>query len=91
MIYQQQYTMRETATETPDGNGCYTPCPELLTEDELILFLRIPEVSSSKDHHNVIEHLKRHRGLPRIRICNKVLYPAQAILRWIEKETINSK
>ena len=62
---------------------------ELLTEDELVMFLRIVEVTSSRDHHNVIEHLKRYRNLPRIRICNKVLYPTQAISRWIEKETTN--
>jgi hypothetical protein len=61
----------------------------LLSEDELIRFLRIPEISTAKDHHNVVEHLKRYRGLPRISICNKVLYPTKAILDWIEKETTN--
>ena len=73
----------------PDDNGGFTPCPDLLTEDELVRFLRIPKVSDAKDYHNVIEHLKRYRGLPRIRICNKVLYPTQAILKWIERETTN--
>jgi len=89
MIDQYHYTMRAIATAMPDGNGGFAPCPELLTEDELALFLRIAEVSSSRDHHNVIKHLKRYRDLPRIRICNKVLYPTQAIRRWIEKETTN--
>ena len=28
----------------PDGNGGFTPCPELLTEDEAIRFLRLDEV-----------------------------------------------
>jgi len=60
---------------------------ELMTESEVIQFLRIPEVSNSKDYHNVIEHLKRFRNLPRIHICNKALYPKKAILEWIEKET----
>jgi hypothetical protein len=91
MIDQHQHTMRAIATEMPDGNGCSTPCPELLTEDELVQFLRIPQISGAKDHHNVVEHLKRYRGLPRIRICNKVLYPTQAILKWIEKETTDGK
>ena len=36
---------------------------ELMTESEVIQFLRIPEISNSKDHHNVIENLKRVRGL----------------------------
>ena len=73
----------------PDGNGSSTHCPELMTEEELIQFLRIPLISNSKDHHNVIEHLKRYRDLPRIHICNKVLYPTQAIQKWIERETTN--
>ncbi|MBN1125078.1 MAG: hypothetical protein JXA82_08720 [Sedimentisphaerales bacterium] len=53
----------------------------------MIDFLRIREISSSKDPHNVIEHLKRMRGLPRLSICNKVLYPLEAVRQWIEKET----
>ena len=42
---------------------------ELMTESEVIQFLRIPEISNSKNYHNVIEHLKKFRGLPRIHIC----------------------
>ena len=78
-----------TPAVLPDGNGCFTVCPELLTEDELIAFLRIPHISSSEDYHNVVEHLKRRRKLPRIRICNKTLYPRKAIQEWIERETTN--
>jgi hypothetical protein len=80
-----------TPVVLPDGNGGFMPCPELMTEEELIQFLRIPEVSESDDHHNVIEHLKRVRNLPRIHICNKTLYPRKAIEKWIERETINEK
>ena len=89
MIDHHQQIKLEIAAVMPDSDGKFTPCPELLTEDELIQFLRIPQISNSKDHHNVIEHLKRYRDLPRIRICNKVLYPTQAIREWIEKETTN--
>ena len=60
---------------------------ELMPESEVIRFLRIPEISNSKNYHNVIEHLKRIRGLPRIHICRKALYPKKAILEWVEKET----
>ena len=60
---------------------------ELMTESEVIQFLRISEISNSKNYHNVIEHLKKFRGLPRIHICRKVLYPKKAILEWVEKET----
>jgi len=60
---------------------------ELMTEAELVQFLRIPEISNSKNYHNVIEHLKKFRGSPRIHICRKALYPKKAILEWMEKET----
>jgi len=59
---------------------------ELMTESEVIQFLRIPEISNSKDYHNVIENLKRVRGLPRIHICRKALYPKKAVLEWVEKQ-----
>ncbi|MBN1817941.1 MAG: hypothetical protein JW828_11315 [Sedimentisphaerales bacterium] len=65
--------------------------PTLMTEEELIDFLRIPEVSKATDHHNVIEHLKRFRTLPRIHICNSVLYPKEAILKWIDAQTKNGE
>ena len=74
----------------PDGYGGFTPCPELLTEEELIRFLRIPEVSRAKDYGYVIENLKRMRGLPCAHICRKPLYPRKSVMEWfyeqVEKE-----
>ncbi len=81
------YPTEKMATVLPDCNGGSTPYPELLTEEELILFLRIPEISGSHNYHNVIEHLKKVRGLPRMHICHKVLYPRKAVLDWVERET----
>jgi len=62
--------------------------PDLLTEEELIEFLRIPEVSSSKDYHNVVSNLIRMRDLPRLHLGKKLLFPRKAILEWVEKNTI---
>jgi hypothetical protein len=62
-----------------------------MTEEELIRFLRIPEISNAKDYRNVVENLKRLRNLPRIHICNRTLYPTEAILRWIEREATTGK
>jgi hypothetical protein len=75
----QQNLCKQVSTNINNGS-------ELMTESELIHFLRIPEVSNSKDYHNVIEHLKRVRGLPRIHICRKALYSKKAVLEWVEKE-----
>jgi len=76
-------------TTMPDGVNAWWSVPQLMTQNELVRFLRIPEISAAKNQHNVIEHLKRYRSLPRIRLCNKTLYPLNAILEWIEKETTN--
>lgn len=75
----------------PNGNGDFTPCPELLTEEKLVVFLRIPEVSKSEDYHNVIENLKRMHDLPRIHICGKPLYPLEQVREWIKKKTTTGK
>ncbi len=72
-------------------DGQLRPCPELLTEAELIEFLRIPEVSKAKDYRNVIDNLKRMHDLPRIHICGQPLYPREAILEWIRNKTCNGK
>ena len=68
------------------GSG---PYPDLLTEQELVQFLRIPEASTSSDYHNVVKNLIRFRDLPRIKIGKKLLFPRRAILEWIENETIS--
>jgi len=85
----EKRTMRPSVL--PDGSGGITSCPELMTEDELIRFLRIPEISKSENYHNVIENLKRMHDLPRIHICGRPLYPIEAIRKWIESKTITEK
>lgn len=61
---------------------------DLMTEEELIIYLRIPEISKSTSHHNVVENLKRMHQLPRIHICGKPLYPREAIREWIKRRTV---
>ena len=68
-------------------DGASVVCPTVMTEEELIQFLRIPAISNAKDHHNVVENLQRLRNLPRIHICNKALYPKEAIEEWIQQQT----
>ena len=76
-------------TNTTPENACYGS--ELLTETELIVYLRIPEISQANDYHNVIENLKRMRDLPCIHICNKPLYPREAIRQWIQEQINREK
>lgn len=65
----------------------YIPTPELMTIDEVIIFLRISEISKSENPHQVIKNLIRFRNLPRLQICKTILFPKTAIMEWINKET----
>jgi len=68
----------------PDGNGGFAPCPEVMTEEELIRYLRIPEISAAKDPANVVHNLVRMHNLPRIHICRQPLYPLAAVRQWVQ-------
>jgi hypothetical protein len=61
--------------------------PEIMTESELVEFLRIPAVSKAQDFHNVIRNLKRMRDLPCIHICRQPLYPREAVMKWVKEQT----
>jgi hypothetical protein len=68
----------------PGPNGEFIPCPSVMTEEELIRFLRIPEISKAKNHRYVIENLKRMHSLPRIHLCGKAVYLTDAVKAWLE-------
>ena len=90
MIESKIFKTTKIPTTPLQDNSYFTPSTSLLTEDELIKFLRIPQISKAKNYHNVIAHLKRYRNLPCIHLCHQPLYPIQTILRWIE-ETIQKE
>jgi len=82
----------DNLTELLSGtDGRWRLCSALLTENELIQYLRIPEVSRAKDHHNAVENLKRMHNLPRIHICGQPLYPREVIQEWIHDNTTTGK
>jgi hypothetical protein len=60
--------------------------PDLMTEQELVEYLRIPELSTAKDHRTVIDNLKRMHGLPCIHLCRKSVYPLEAVRRWVAEK-----
>ncbi len=61
--------------EEPDQVGF----PELMTETELMHFLRISDVSQGVSPRNVVENLKRFHQLPCIHISRQPLYPLAAV------------
>lgn len=70
----------------PGPNGGFVLCPSVMTEEELIRFLRIPEISNARDHRNVVENLKRTHGLPRIHLCGKTVYLADSVKHWLQEQ-----
>jgi hypothetical protein len=69
----------------PGPGSEFFPCPTVMTEEELIQFLRIPEISGATNHHHMIENLKRRHGLPRIHLCGKTVYLTDSVRQWLQK------
>jgi len=68
-----------------DSQGRCYPCPAIMTEEELVRFLRIPEISTASNHRHVIEDLKRKHGLPRIHLCGKTVYLTDSVKEWLQQ------
>lgn len=64
--------------------------PDLMTEQELIEYLRMSEVSASKNLKRSVQYLKSFKGLPRINIARSTLYPLTAVREWINKQVYTS-
>ena len=75
----------ELAAVLPGPDGGFGSCPVVMTEEELIRFLRIPEISNATDHGHVIENLKRKHGLPRIHLCGKTVYLTDSVKQWLQR------
>lgn len=69
----------------PSPDSEFLPCPTVMTEEELIRFLRIPEISTATNYQNVIENLKRKQGLPRIHLCGRTVYLADSVKQWLQQ------
>lgn len=65
--------------------------PALMTESELIDFLRIPEVAKTDNHHYVVENLRRMHGLPCFHVCRQPLYPRKNVLEWVYEQVEKEK
>ena len=72
-------------TILPNPYNEFSPCPTVMTEEELIQFLRIPEISNATNYRHVIENLKRNHGLPRIHLCGKTVYLMDSVRHWLRQ------
>ena len=60
----------------PDGNGGFTPCPELLTETEAIRYLRL-DVDGSPNPLKTMEYYRNSGQLVAVKVGKKNRYRRQ--------------
>lgn len=72
----------------PDGDGGYTPCPELLNEEEAIRFLRLDTEPNPKGTLAYYRHSSKnqHRLRP-TKIGKRNFYWVTELVRFIETQT----
>lgn len=68
----------------PDGNGSFTPCPELLTEEEAIRFLRLDTVNI-KNPTATLERYRKDGLLRGVQISKKIFYKRTELERFVER------
>lgn len=57
--------------------------PDVMTEEEVIEYLRIPHVSKAKNYMNVLGNLIRARHLPCFTVSRKRVFFLEAVREWI--------
>ena len=68
----------------PDGNGGSTPCPELLTEDEAVRYLRL-DVGGPKNPTGTLKYYRDQGVLRAVRIGRNLRYPRKELDSMVEK------
>ena len=77
--------MLELPITQPNQDGGSGPCRTVMTEEKLIRFLRIPEISTATEYRHVIQNLKSKHGLPRIHLCGKTVYLTDSVKAWLHQ------
>ncbi len=73
-----------TTAVLPDGNGAFTPCPELLTEQEAIRYLRL-DVNGPQNPAGTLKYYRDRGFLQAVRIGRNLRYPRKAMDAMVEK------
>lgn len=75
-----------TAVVLPDGNGCFTPCPELLTEEEAIRYLRLDGIDI-EDPANTLRYYRKKGLLQATQVGKCIRYRRIELERLLDKLT----
>jgi hypothetical protein len=68
----------------PDGNGGFTPCPELLTENEAIRYLRL-DIDGPHNPNGTLKYYRDQGVLRAVRIGRNLRYPRKELDLMVEK------
>ncbi len=82
----RQNTVFSVSTVLPDGNGGFTPCPELLTKSEAIRYLRL-DIDGPAKPENTLRYYREKKKLKGTKIGKKLLYSRKALDEFMEKMT----
>jgi len=71
----------------PDGNGGFRPCPELLTEQEAILYLRI---EADKNPRRTLKYYREKGLLRATNVGRHLFYRRTELERFLELQTVGN-
>lgn len=75
----------------PDGNGGLCPAPAVLTQEELIRFLRLDEPGGPAKPAETIRRYREKNLLRGIQIGRTVRYPLAEVLRFLAVKVADDK
>jgi hypothetical protein len=77
----QQYSI---PTVLPDGAGGFMPCPELLTEEEAVRYLRL-DVNGPHNPAGTLKYYRDQGVLRAVHIGRNLRYPRKELDSMVEK------
>ena len=73
-----------TPAVLPDGNGGFVPCPDLLTEEEAIRYLRL-DVNGPENPEGTLKYYRDKGVLRGVQIGRNLRYPRKELDSMIDK------
>ena len=83
---EKSFNLFVTPTILPDGNGGFTPCPELLTEHETIRYLRL-DAEGSPDPARTLTYYRNNGQLRAIKVGRKNRYRRQDLENFLAEKS----
>lgn len=73
-----------TSSVLPDGNGGFTPCPDLLTENEAIRYLRL-DMDGPGNPEGTLKYYRDKGVLRAVRVGRKLRYPRKELDSMVDR------